>query len=435
MVEKRLDGECVDDDFRLSIDSICFRQAHAHDTEQQRATPPYLQLLDVWYAKLSCASTISTKNSLQTVLVTLTQNVNQLHDRERTSLSYFRDVKTAAKKAAKAGRALAKTQSRVAPESVSPTSQGYSNVPLSKRRRLSRKLHTLDTARHKLHVSSRDNEEFVRNMLWKAQTDVWLCAEGVSRALEGIYLTVRKEGLAGAGLPSYEDLLDPAPPNDPLNRTQVGGGLSAAGRRASKWRVPEKGNDAESVVIFNPLSMADGGHAQGPSILGKDERGLQYANTIPRVDISSPSESNYLGSSIPPQSPIGTPVSTYVANPTAPPASHLAETPISTSKITSHQRLPSQRAPPPPPPFVPGYIPDTPALAEPIIAVKPRPPPIPPRPAHVRKRPPIKPRSKQSAIDVERSEVPGTYTAEQQRPTSRRGNKEAGRRENAIPAC
>ncbi|KNC96702.1 uncharacterized protein SPPG_07913 [Spizellomyces punctatus DAOM BR117] len=397
-------------------------------------TPRYLQLLDMLHSQLVLPATTLSLRTFSTSFGTVLQTLRQLLDREEGSLLYVRKVKVAEKKAVSAERtakAQSQRQAKIAPEPslVETDAQVLLNVPVQKQRKLLRKVHLLNVARHRLHVNAKDNAEFARERFWKVEAEFWACAYTVASALESVYYaTMKKEGLDLPVSQRHEHLADPIPPAGPplalADRPRPVGT-----KRASRWKLPATDNqetaDVDSVVILSPIESRTSGSSTSAAgikceskTLAAEIRSEARRASEQAVDSSAPAkafapqsdilsghqklypcvqEDPLLASTfqpLPSQSTNLLPELKVAApSPTAPPAAHFDPK----SNLHSRSSVKATRGPPPPPPFAPGHVPDAAemvtmsAFAEacmsPLaVTAAPHPPPIPPRPAHQRRR-------------------------------------------------
>ncbi|TPX69790.1 hypothetical protein SpCBS45565_g02130 [Spizellomyces sp. 'palustris'] len=429
-------GEIDDGAVKGKIASLKKGLKSAHlKYDETPPTPRYLQLLDMWHSQLVLPATTLSIRTFSTNFDTVLQTLRQLLDREEGSLRYVRKVKVAEKKAGNAERTASKAQShrhaKIAPEPclVETDAQVLLNVPVQKQRRLLRKLHTLNVARHRLHVNAKDNGEFARERFWKVEAEFWMCAHTVASALECVYYaTMKKEGVDLPVSQSHEHLADPIPPAGPplalADRPRLVGT-----KRASRWKLPatdaQETADVDSVVILSPVEsrtsgssmLAAGIKCENKTLAAEISSRAQRASELvvnssapakafaPQNDMLSGYQKLYpcvqedppLASTIEPLASQNTnprpKLKVAALSPTAPPAAHFD----SKSNVHSRSSVKATRGPPPPPPFAPGHVPDaaemvtmsafTESCISPVaLTAAPHLPPIPPRAAHQRRR-------------------------------------------------
>ncbi|KAJ3014765.1 hypothetical protein HKX48_004970 [Thoreauomyces humboldtii] len=369
-----------------------------HDGFTEKSLPGYLQLLDEWHNQL--LSIDNPRKLLAVTLSGLSTAVTQLQERERTTLGYLQNARSAFKKVSKASRGMARSSSarQIAPEAgeVDAIDCEGDARPLHERRKLSRKLHALDTAKHRLVTSARDNAVFVRDVWGGAQTDMWGCAEHVGVLMKGAYGKLLEEGIDRGWLPSYSDLLTRVkPPSRPpsLRVSSITGEEAPPVRRASKWKHGNK--TADEVII------------KAPPIPAKKRQSNSPSKPLSTPDTSVPE---------PPPKPLPFRRSLQDNRVIAPPAEHqtaiyaLLQKEIDVLSPTGT----SIRKAPPPAPFAPGYDPGA------FSSIAPTPPKVPQRPTSVRARP-LKQEPGRKSSTTER---PPSVRARSTQPVSgqRRGN-------------
>ncbi|KAI8915161.1 hypothetical protein DFJ77DRAFT_461475 [Powellomyces hirtus] len=473
-------GVCREEERCVAALRDRWRHREEDDTPAPHALPHTTTLLTTlfttWHAQLTSPTTHHTRRSLTDALSALSQTAHQLHDREVATLEFLSAVKDAGKKARKTcgGRNLS-WRARVMmrggdaaricpdPDAITTTTTTANNnqeedaddsaaslllthnrgLSLPKHRKLSRKLHALSTARHRLHINTHDNAEFAWHHFTPAHHTVWATATRVAEVWAEVY----------AGLSAGEEKIGwgqpvPAPPIQ--KRREVG---EREVRRASGWK---RAGDEESMVVVNPLGPMGGQsihlihsqppHAQPllpPTPIPTQETIptlLRYPSPTPEHPSQIPSAPAHLPAAGPePTAPSPFHHPHHVLPPTAPPEHHLASTSLHHLPIKDVRTaaMPAEkRRCPPPTPFVPGY---DPTAASGMRALQPTPPPIPPRPAHVRKRT-LRPLTPSSAIvdrEIHNMAIETQYpppVPQRKKPTTTTTSKARERKEDKTRA-
>ncbi|KAI9009891.1 hypothetical protein BC832DRAFT_391427 [Gaertneriomyces semiglobifer] len=213
-------------------------------------TPAYLHYLDAWHTHITSPQTAATAQSMTTALQCLVQTLAHQLSREQGATVVRREILQAGKKAKAASRQ--NSRRKVTPDGMSSANGVGGMLDMTHKRRVSRKLHVLDTARYKLKVTLRNNREFACQNVFGSICEMWACARDVAVVMRDGYaqsLRIGKDDqrrklkrLSLERPDSAETVLAiPTPPEDSVPISP------AMGKRASRWRRPSNLSICSSV--------------------------------------------------------------------------------------------------------------------------------------------------------------------------------------------